>query len=41
LRQALGISREQTLLANMSKLKVRYDRMVYSDKHAQERVDKQ
>lgn len=41
LRQSLGITREQTLLANMSKLHVRYDRMVYSDKQAQERKDKQ
>lgn len=41
LRHSLGLTREQCLLANMSKLKVHYDRLVYSDRQAQERKDKQ
>jgi NTP pyrophosphatase (non-canonical NTP hydrolase) len=41
LRQALGITREQTLEANMKKLEVRYKGFNYSDKQAHERADKQ
>ena len=40
LRQGLGITREETLEANIKKLKVRYDGLKYSDKSAQERADK-
>lgn len=40
LRQGLGITREQTLNANMAKLGKRYGER-YSDKAAQERADKQ
>ncbi len=39
LRQALQITREETLSANYSKLRKRYP-VGYSDKHAQERLDK-
>lgn len=39
-RQALGITREQTLAANMKKLMVRYAEG-YSDKAAQARADKE
>lgn len=40
LRQRLGITREQTLEANIAKLKVRYAGLAYSDKEAQDRADK-
>lgn len=39
LRQALSISREETLQANIKKLRKRYP-SGYSDKHAQLRLDK-
>ena len=38
LRQALNITREQVLHANYSKLKVRYQGLVYSDQAAQQRA---
>ena len=41
LRQMLGITRAQTLAANMKKLEKRYDGFQYSNKKAQERADKQ
>lgn len=41
LRQRLGISRELTLNANISKLKKRYESMSYSDEAAHRRADKQ
>jgi NTP pyrophosphatase (non-canonical NTP hydrolase) len=41
LRSALGITREQTLKANMEKLSKRYKQLRYSDKAAQDRADKQ
>lgn len=41
IRQNLGISREETLVNNINKLKVRYDGLKYSNKAAQERADKQ
>lgn len=40
LRQTYGITREQTLEANIAKLSVRYSSGSYSDKQAQERADK-
>lgn len=40
LRQALGISREETLEHNIHKLSKRYSSGSYSDTHAQERADK-
>ena len=40
LRQGLGITREETLEANIQKLSVRYASKTYSDKQAQERADK-
>lgn len=40
LRQNLGITRQETLDANIAKLSVRYAGLAYSDKAAQERVDK-
>lgn len=40
LRQRLGITREQTLEANIAKLKVRYDGLKYTDAAAQKRADK-
>lgn len=40
LRQGLGITREQTLDANVAKLGTRYAGLRYSDKAAQERADK-
>lgn len=40
LRQALIITREETLKANTEKLNVRYNSGTYSDKQAQERADK-
>lgn len=41
IRQALGISRELTLQANIDKLAVRYHEGKYSDKQAQDRADKE
>jgi NTP pyrophosphatase (non-canonical NTP hydrolase) len=41
LRQGLGITREETLAANIAKLGVRYADKQYSDASAQERKDKQ
>ena len=40
LRQGLGISREDTLTANIQKLGVRYEGLCYSDEAAQARADK-
>lgn len=40
LRQELGITREQTLKANMEKLAKRYNEGTYTDKAAKERADK-
>lgn len=40
LRQAYGITRQQTLDANIAKLSVRYHEGVYSDQQAQDRADK-
>jgi hypothetical protein len=40
-RQAVGTTRRETLLANKKKLAVRYCGFKYSDKQAQERKDKQ
>lgn len=40
MRQQLGITREQTLEANISKLSKRYHSGSYSDTQAQERADK-
>lgn len=40
LRQRLGITREETLEANIAKLKVRYEKLEYSDAAAQQRADK-
>ena len=40
LRQALGISRQQTLEANVAKLRVRYEGLNYSDAAAINRADK-
>lgn len=40
LRQGFGITREETLAANMSKLGVRYEGFQYSDQAAKERADK-
>lgn len=39
-RQNLGISREETLAANISKLSVRYASLTYTDEAAQARADK-
>lgn len=41
LRQGLGITREETIRANIDKLGVRYSSGSYSDKAAQERADKE
>lgn len=41
LRQGLGITREETLLANINKLSKRYEGLKYSDSAAQTRADKQ
>lgn len=41
LRQCLGITRVETLVANVNKLSVRYKDFKYSDKQAQDRADKQ
>lgn len=40
LRQSLNITRKETLDANMAKLAVRYQGMMYSNKAAQQRADK-
>ncbi len=40
LRQALDITRDETLEANIAKLRVRYEGFRYSDKNAIERADK-
>lgn len=40
LRQGLGITREETLLANIAKLGKRYEGLTYSDAAAQARADK-
>lgn len=40
LRQALGITREETLAANIKKLSKRYSSLSYSDKAAKDREDK-
>jgi NTP pyrophosphatase (non-canonical NTP hydrolase) len=40
LRQELGITRKETLEANIEKLKKRYEKLSYSDQAAQERADK-
>jgi NTP pyrophosphatase (non-canonical NTP hydrolase) len=40
LRQALNITREETLLANRAKLSKRYPQYKYSDQAAQNRADK-
>ena len=40
LRQGLGITREEVLTHNIAKLSKRYSSGSYSDKHAQERADK-
>lgn len=39
-RQRTGITREETLSANMAKLSVRYEGFKYSDQRAQDRADK-
>jgi NTP pyrophosphatase (non-canonical NTP hydrolase) len=41
LRQGLGITREETIEANISKLGKRYKGHQYSDQQAQDRADKQ
>lgn len=41
LRQGAGITREETLQANIAKLGVRYEGLRYSDTAAQQRADKQ
>lgn len=41
LRQALGITREQCIAANIEKLGTRYKGYTYSNQGAQERADKQ
>lgn len=41
LRQGLGITREETISANVAKLSKRYASLTYSDKDAQERKDKE
>jgi NTP pyrophosphatase (non-canonical NTP hydrolase) len=40
LRSGLGITREETISANIKKLSVRYSGLQYSDQAAQERADK-
>ncbi len=40
LRQAIGVTREKCLEANVEKLAVRYSGLTYSDKSAQDRADK-
>lgn len=41
LRQSLGITREETIAANINKLGKRYEGLKYSDQAAQDRADKQ
>ena len=41
LRSCLGITREETLAANIKKLSIRYPNWGYSDQRAQERADKE
>lgn len=41
IRQELQINREETLQANINKLKIRYEKLTYSDEAAQVRADKQ
>lgn len=41
LRQAVGVTRQQTLDANIEKLGKRYENFKYSNQSAQERADKQ
>lgn len=41
LRQNVGITREETLAANIAKLEIRYNGLRYSDQAAQQRADKQ
>jgi NTP pyrophosphatase (non-canonical NTP hydrolase) len=41
LRQGCGITREQTLTANVAKLSIRYNSLKYTDAAAQTRADKQ
>lgn len=41
LRQAYGVTREETITGNMDKLAIRYNNYRYSDHAARERVDKQ
>ena len=41
LRQRLGISRQETIIANINKLGERYKGLKYSDQAAQDRADKQ
>lgn len=41
LRRAYGITRDETIQANMDKLAVRYQSGKYSDKQAQDRADKE
>jgi len=40
LRQALNITREETIKKNIEKLSVRYHGLTYSDQKAQDRADK-
>ena len=40
IRQAIGVTREATLKANLDKLAVRYHQGTYSDQQAQDRADK-
>ncbi len=40
LRSSLGISREETITANITKLSKRYAELKYTDKAAQDRADK-
>lgn len=40
LRAELGITREETLDANITKLSKRYHSLSYTDQHAQQRADK-
>lgn len=41
IRQNLNITREETITKNIEKLSVRYNGLVYTDKKAQDRADKQ
>ena len=41
LRESLGITREETLQANIDKLAERYKNFQYTDKQAHDRADKQ